>query len=221
MSTCLIIFAKSPIPGKVKTRVTPHITPTDAAKLYEAFIADIVSNALKQQCERIIVAYTPLHSETSFRKICGQSIHYIPQEGYGLGERMKNAFRYAFNKGSKRVVIIGTDSPTLPLLYIRNAFSALEEVPITIGPTFDGGYYLIGLSEQNEDIFDGIEWSTSSVFSQTLARIKSLNKKVNLLSPWYDVDTPEDLEFLRSHIIAMKLSGASDVPVNTMQFLKI
>ncbi len=221
MSTCLIIFAKNPIPGKVKTRITPHITPTDAAKLYEAFIADIVSNALKLQCERIVVAYTPLNAEASLHEICGQSIHYIPQEGYGLGERMKNAFRHAFNKGSKSVVIIGTDSPTLPLPYIRNAFSALEEVPITIGPTFDGGYYLIGLSEQNEDIFDGIEWSTSSVFSQTLARIRSVNKKFYLLSPWYDVDTPEDLKFLRSHIIAMKLSGASDIPINTMQFLKI
>ncbi len=221
MSTCLIIFAKNPVPGKVKTRITPHITPTDAAKLYEAFIADIVSNALKLQCERIVVAYTPLNAETSFHKICGQSIHYIPQEGYGLGERMKNAFRHAFSKGSKSVVIIGTDSPTLPLPYIRNAFSALEEVPIAIGPTFDGGYYLIGLSEQNEDIFDGIEWSTSSVFSQTLAKIRSVNKKFYLLSPWYDVDTPEDLEFLRSHIIAMKLSGASDIPINTMQFLEI
>ncbi len=221
MSTCLIIFAKNPIPGTVKTRITPHITPTDAAELYKAFIADIVSNALKLPCEQIVIAYTPLNAETSFHRMCGQSINYIPQEGHDLGERMRHAFRYAFNKGSKRTVIIGTDSPTLPLSYIRKAFSVLEEVPITVGPTFDGGYYLIGLSEQNDDIFDGIEWSTSNVFSQTLTRIKAINKKIYLLPPWYDVDKPEDLEFLRSHILAMKMSGASDIPINTMQFLKI
>ncbi len=221
MSTCLIIFAKNPIPGKVKTRVTPHITPTDAAELYKAFIVDIVSNTLILKCDRIVIAYTPLNAETSFHEICGQSINYIPQEGYDLGERMKNAFRYTFDKGSKRTVIIGTDSPTLPLSYIRKAFSVLEKVPITIGPTFDGGYYLVGLSEQNNDIFDGVEWSTSRVFSQTLTRIKALNKQFYLLPPWYDVDTPEDLKFLRSHILAMKLSGASDIPMSTMQFLKI
>ncbi len=221
MSTCLIIFAKNPIPGKVKTRITPHISPIDAAELYKAFIADIVNNALKLNCERIVIAYTPLNAETSFHRICGQSINYIPQEGYDLGERMKNAFRHAFNKGLKRTVVIGTDSPTLPLSYIRKAFNVLEEVPIAIGPTFDGGYYLIGLSEQSDDIFDGVEWSTSNVFSQTLTKIKAMNKQFYLLPQWYDVDTSEDLEFLRSHILSMKLSGASDIPINTMRFLKI
>jgi rSAM/selenodomain-associated transferase 1 len=221
MSTCLIIFAKNPVPGKVKTRIIPHITPIDAAELYKAFIADIVSNTLKLKCERIVIAYAPLNSQATFHRMCGQSINYIPQEGDDLGERMKNAFSYTFNKGSKRTVIIGTDSPTLPMSYIRKAFSVLEEKPVTIGPTFDGGYYLIGLSEQNDDIFDGIEWSTSTVFSQTLAKIKAMNKELYLLPPWYDVDTPEDLKFLRSHIFAMKLSGALDIPINTMQFLKI
>ncbi len=221
MSTCLIIFAKSPIPGKVKTRITPYITPTNAAELYKAFIADILSNAFKLKCERIVIAYTPLNAETSFHRMCGQSINYIPQEGNDLGERMKNAFKHAFNEGLKRTVIIGTDSPTLPVSYIRKAFSALERVPITIGPTFDGGYYLIGLSEQNDVIFDGVEWSTSSVFSQTMTRIKAIKKQFYLLPPWYDVDKPEDLEFLQSHILAMKLSGASDIPIKTMQFLKI
>ncbi len=221
MSTCLIIFAKNPVPGKVKTRIIPHITAIDAAGLYKAFITDIVSNTLKLSCERTIIAYTPLNSQATFHHIYGQSINYIPQKGNDLGERMKNAFRYSFNEGSKRTVIIGTDSPTLPISYIQKAFSVLEKIPITIGPTFDGGYYLVGLSEQNYEIFDGIEWSTPSVFSQTLTKIKTTNKQFYLLSPWYDVDTPEDLTFLRSHIVAMKMSKASDLPINTMQFLKI
>ncbi len=221
MSTSLIIFAKSPIPGKVKTRLTPYITPTEAAELYKAFIADIICNAHKLRCEQITIAYTPANAETAFHGICGQSVSYIPQKGDDLGERMKNAFKHSFNKGSTRTVIIGTDSPTLPLSYIQNAFDALKEVPITIGPTFDGGYYLIGLTEQNDVIFDGIDWSTSKVFGQTLTKIQAINKQLYVLPPWYDVDTLDDLEFLRSHIQAMKYSDASDIPDKTMQSLKI
>lgn len=221
MSTSLIIFAKSPIPGKVKTRLTPHITPTEAAELYKAFIVDIIGNTHKLKCERVTIAYTPSNAEATFHSICGQSVDYLPQKGHDLGERMKSAFKHSFDKGSKRTVIIGTDSPTLPSSYIQKAFDALKEVPVTIGPTFDGGYYLIGLSEQNNSIFDGIDWSTSKVFGQTLARIQAMNKQLYVLPPWYDVDTPDNLEFLRSHIQAMKHSGTSDLPGKTMQSLGI
>ena len=221
MSTSLIIFAKSPVPGKVKTRLTPDITPTKAAELYKAFITDIICNTHKLKCERVTIAYTPSNAEATFHSMCGQSVDYLPQKGYNLGERMKNAFRHSFDKGSKRTVIIGTDSPTLPLSYIQKAFDALKEVPVTIGPTFDGGYYLIGLSEQNAAIFDGVDWSTSKVFSQTLTRIQAINKQLYVLPPWYDVDTSDNLEFLRSHIRAMKLSGTSDLPSKTMQSLEI
>jgi uncharacterized protein len=221
MSTCLIVFAKSPIPGKVKTRLAPHITPTKAAELYEAFIADTISTALKMKCKRITVAYSPGYDEKTFQRLCGQSVDYLPQKGHNLGERMKNAFKHSFDTGFERIVIIGTDSPTLPLSYIRDAFDVLKEVPVTIGPTFDGGYYLIGLSEQNDTIFDAIEWSTSSVFSQTLTKIKTANKKLCILPPWYDVDTPDSLEFLRSHLLSMKMSGNKDIPEKTLRFFKI
>ena len=221
MSTSLIIFAKSPIPGKVKTRLTPCITPTEAAELYKAFIIDIIGNTHKLKCERVTIAYTPSNEEATFYSICGQSVDYLPQKGHDLGERMKNAFKHSFDKGSKRTVIIGTDSPTLPSSYIQKAFDALKEVSVTIGPTLDGGYYLIGLSEQNDAIFDGIDWSTSKVFGQTLTRIQVVNKQLYVLPPWYDVDTPDNLEFLRSHIQAMKLSGSTDIPDKTMLSLKI
>ncbi len=221
MSTRLIIFAKSPIPGKVKTRLTPDITPAEAAELYKAFIIDIVGTAYNLQCEQVAIAYTPSNAETAFHSICGQSVSYFPQQGHDLGERMKNAFKHSFARGSKRTIIIGTDSPTLPLSYIQKAFDALKEVPVTIGPTFDGGYYLIGLSEQNCTIFEGVDWSTSRVFSQTLTRIEEANKPLYVLPPWYDVDTLDNLEFLRSHIHAMKLSGSSELPGKTMQFLKM
>jgi Uncharacterized protein conserved in bacteria len=221
MSTSLIIFAKNPIPSKVKTRLTPYINPTEAAELYKAFITDITCNTHKLKCDQVTIAYTPSNAEAAFHSICGQSVDYLPQKGDNLGERMKNAFIYSFDNGSKRTVIIGTDSPTLPSSYIQKAFDALKEVPVTVGPTFDGGYYLIGLSGQNDAIFDGIDWSTSKVFGQTLTRIQAINKQLYVLPPWYDVDTPDNLEFLRSHILSMKMSGTSELPKKTMQFLKM
>ncbi len=221
MSTNLIIFAKRPIPGKVKTRLIPYITPTEAAELYKAFVTDIICNAHKLECDQVTIAYTPSNAEAAFHSICGQSVNYLPQKGHDLGERMQNAFLDSFENGPKRTVIIGTDSPTLPLTYIRKAFDALKEVPVTIGPTFDGGYYLIGLSEQDDAVFEGVDWSTSRVFSQTLARIQAINKQLYVLPPWYDVDTPDNLEFLRTHILSMKMAGSKDIPEKTMQFLKI
>ncbi|GAX60316.1 hypothetical protein SCALIN_C10_0076 [Candidatus Scalindua japonica] len=221
MSTSFIIFAKGPIPGKVKTRLTPILSPPAAAELYKAFIADIVSNTHKLKCNQVTIAFTPPNAEATLQGICGKSVNYLQQEGHNLGERMKNAFKHSFDKGSKRTVIIGTDSPTLPLTYIRDAFEALKKVPVTIGPTFDGGYYLIGLSEQNDSIFEGVDWSTSTVFSQTLSRIQEISKPLYVLPPWYDVDTPDNLEFLRSHIMSMKMGGNKDIPEKTLQFLKI
>jgi len=221
MSTSLIIFVKSPIPGNVKTRLTPYITSTEAAELYKAFIADIVCNVHELKCEQITIAFTPSDAEATLHSVCGQSVDYLPQKGDNLGERMKNAFKHSFHKGSTRTVIIGTNSPTLPLSYIQKSFDALKEVPVAIGPTFDGGYYLIGLSEQNDAIFDGVDWSTLKVFGQTLTRIQAINKQLYVLPPWYDVDTTDNLEFLRSHIQAMKHSGVSDIPDKTMLSLKI
>ncbi len=221
MCTSLIIFAKDPVPGKVKTRLAPYVTLTDAAELYKAFIADTISKTDRLECEQVTIAYTPSNAESRFRAICGQSVNYIPQKGHNLGERMKNAFTHSFDKGPGRTVIIGTDSPTLPVSYLRDAFDVLKEVSVTIGPTFDGGYYLIGLSERNDTILDEIDWSTSRVFSQTLTKIQSINRQFHVLPPWYDVDTSDNLEFLRSHILSMKMSGNEDIPEETSRLLKV
>jgi rSAM/selenodomain-associated transferase 1 len=163
MSACLVVFVKDPIPGRVKTRLTPRITPDEAAKLYKAFTLDIISNARKlkrNSVNNVTVAYTPIGAEKAFRKLAKQPTNFLPQKGKNLGERMKNAFKQSFAEGAKRVVIIGTDSPTLPVSYIQKAFDILKKIPVVIGPTFDGGYYLIGLSGLNDDIFDGIGWCT-------------------------------------------------------------
>jgi hypothetical protein len=221
METALIMFAREPVSGKVKTRLSPYNSPQKAADLYRAFIVDIVNNLKKLKNQDLTMAYTPTSSETAFHELLGRSIALFPQRGVTLGDRLKNAFQDFFGKGVKRVIIIGTDSPTLPISYIKEAFNALLKVPIVIGPTFDGGYYLIGLSEFAGEIFAGVEWGSVHVFSQTIARIRDLNKKFHLLPPWYDIDTPRDLAFLQSHLLAMKLGGSKEIPTKTYQFLQV
>jgi uncharacterized protein len=221
MSACLVVFAKDPVSGRVKTRLTPCITPEEAARLYKVFIIDIISNVSNLKCNNVTIAYTPIGAEKSLRKLVEHPANFFPQKGKNLGERMKNAFKQSFAEGAKRVVIMGTDSPTLPISYIQKAFDVLKKIPIVLGPTFDGGYYLVGLSKRNDDIFDGIGWSTSRVFGQTLSRIKSMNAQVYVLPPWYDVDTSEDLEFLKSHLLAMRMSGIEEIPERTTHLLKI
>lgn len=221
MDTSLIMFAKEPVPGKVKTRLIPHMSPQKAAELYKAFIVDTVADLTKLKVQALTIAYTPASHTTAFHELVGQLIPLFPQRGETLGERLKNAFQDSFCKEIKRVVIIGTDSPTLPTPYIKEAFYALRNVPIVIGPTFDGGYYLIGLSQFTGEIFDGIAWGAATVFCQTIERIKKLNLEFHLLPPWYDIDTPSDLLFLRSHLLAMKLSGCREIPIKTSQFLEI
>ncbi len=222
MDTSLILFARAPVSGKVKTRLTPHISSQKATDLYKAFIIDIVTSLKKLKGQDLTIAYTPDSShDTSFHGLVGRSIPLFSQRGDTLGERLKNAFQDSFCKETKRVIIIGTDSPTLPVSYIKEAFHALRDVPIVIGPTFDGGYYLIGLSEFTGEIFDDIEWGSAYVFSQTITRIKELNKQLYVLPPWYDIDTPSDLSFLRTHLLSMKLCGSTDLPNKTSQLLKI
>ncbi len=221
MSTSLVVFAKNPISGKVKTRLIPGISSDGAAELYKAFILDTINKINRLKCRKASIAYTPHGAERAFRKLAGRSIILLPQKGRNLGERMKNAFIHSFAEGAKRVVIIGTDSPTLPISLIQKAFDVLKKTPIVIGPTFDGGYYLIGLSRPNYKIFNGIKWSTSMVFDQTLSKIKASEKQLCVLPPWYDVDTSDNLNFLKTHILAMKMSGLEDMPDNTARFLNI
>lgn len=221
MNDFLIIFAKNPRPGKVKTRLIPHLTPKAAAELYKAFLIDIVNSTHDLNCSKVIIAYTPSDAEEAFRSLIGGEVDYIQQKGRNLGGRMRNAFNRSFAGGAERVVIIGTDSPSLPITYIQKAFKMLKKTSVVIGPTFDGGYYLIGLSKPNDYIFTGIKWGTSKVFGQTLERINTVKESLCLLPPWYDIDTSKDLEFLKSHLLAMKMSERKDLPENTLQLLNI
>ena len=224
MKICVIVFAKNPVPNQVKTRLIPTLSPEQAATLYTAFLTDWCETLSKLSEVDLVIAYTPAEAESDLRALIGDNAIYIPQTGTDLGERLTSATQWAVEQGYAKILLVGSDSPTLPISYISQAFTQLDSRDITIGPSTDGGYYLIGFSVANVAIavpfvFEDIAWSTADVFQQTVTRIRSLEATVGLLPPWYDIDTAEDLAFLRAHLSAMRLAGDTVQAVKTESLL--
>lgn len=200
--TALVIFAKAPIPGQVKTRLCPPLTPDEAATLHGSFVLDTLERTkaavgkLKLPIDRYLAcAPSPGHV---FFKIMEerQGVKLIDQVGDDLGARMHHVVEAMFSRGYRRTIIIGTDVPTVPLEYLRQALTLLENHDLTIGPALDGGYYLIGMSKTVPELFADMPWSTDQVLRRTQENAATLGLKTALLQPWRDVDTPADLEAL-------------------------
>ncbi len=225
MDTCVIVFAKNPIPNQVKTRLIPKLSAEQASALYKAFLSDWCEALAGLSTIDLIVAYTPKGCKLDMQTIICNAVAYIPQTGDDLGERLTSATEWGSENGYERIIITGSDSPTLPLDYIVQAIDGLASCDVVIGPSVDGGYYLIGFSKQNltvavPTIFEGIAWSTKDVLQQTVKRIKTIHAKLHLLPVWYDVDTPDDLDFLHAHLSAMRIVEDTVQTVRTESILR-
>lgn len=212
IACCTIVFAKNPVPNQVKTRLCPVLSPEQAASLYQAFLIDWCSALSKLPANDLVIAYAPPDSLRELQALIGEHAIYIPQPNCGLGERLISASQWACAKNCRKFLLVGSDSPTLPIAYIERAVELLESRDVVIGPSMDGGYYLIGFSRIGADraipsIFQDIAWSTPHALRQTLEKVAAINARLGLLPPWYDVDTPSDLRFLRDHLFAMRLAG--------------
>jgi uncharacterized protein len=212
VSHCIIVFAKEPIPNRVKTRLLPALSPEQAASLYKAFLVDWCATLSKLETADLVIAYTPPEGKSALQTLIGEDAIYIPQVGADLGERLGNAGQWACEQKYQKFLFVGSDSPTLPIQYVKEAFKQLESCDVVVGPSMDGGYYLIGFSADGAElvipsIFEGISWSSEVVFRQTLEKLQSANARLGLLPPWYDVDTPAELQFLRDHLLGMRLAG--------------
>ena len=198
----LVIFAKAPIPGEVNTRLCPPLTPDEAATLHGSFVLDMLERTkvavakLKLPIDRYL-ACAP-SSTLVFFKIMEerQGVALINQIGDDLGARINQAFETMFSRGYTRVLIVGTDVPTLPLDHYKQALALLETNDLVLGPALDGGYYLIGLKRMVPDLFVGIPWSTERVLGLTKTNATNLGLRTALISPWRDVDTIDDLHAL-------------------------
>jgi rSAM/selenodomain-associated transferase 1 len=193
------IFAKYWQPGAVKTRLARYIGDDAAATLHRACLETLLVR-FAQLADRRVLAYSPSERGREFAAIAGPSWQTQPQVSGDLGRRMSHYFATSFATGCSAVVLIGSDSPTLPQQFVNDAFDRLQSTDAVLGPADDGGYYLIGLSHYVAEVFEGIDWSTANVRKQTLERFTMAGCRCDLLAPWYDVDTPADLDRLRAEL---------------------
>lgn len=191
----LIVFAKVPEPNKVKTRLTTLVSPEWAANLYEAFLMDAID--LYRTFPVDVRLYFTDMKEKVPEKFAPAGVALFTQKGRGLGNRMATAFAETFVQGYERAVIIGTDHPTLPVSFVEEAFRQIEDpYSITIGPSEDGGYYLLGMNEFYPQLFRDMTYSHDQVFNETVSRAGQTSASLNVLPVWYDVDTPDTLQKL-------------------------
>ena len=197
MNASLIVVAKKPEPGFTKTRLCPPFTPEAAAEFYGCMMRDTMALAVKLRGVDLTLAFTPSSAIDYFHKLVPDGFHLIPQKGANLGERLANALVHHLELGYRKAVIMNSDGPTLPLAYLEEAFSKLDQVDVTLGMGHDGGYYLMGLKQLYPELFQNIAWSTERVIPQTLEVCRRLKLKAHRLPEWYDVDVRADLKRLR------------------------
>lgn len=191
--TAVIVFAKAPRPGLVKTRLAKEIGSAHAAAVYRAVGSQVVAAVGANY--PITVWYEPKDALEEMRAWLGEW-EYQPQAEGDLGARMSHAFEVHFERGDRPVIIVGADAPGVDAAVIGQAVVALRSCDTVLGPALDGGYYLIGLNELLGRLFDGIAWGGAAVLSDTLNRLHSVGKSATLLHPLRDVDTLTDLQAL-------------------------
>jgi len=190
----ILLFVKYPERGRVKNRLAIDLDETFVLQLYTYFVEDILTELKKIQA-KVIICYFPTSHLTKFQQWLGPSYHYIAQQGADLGERMQHCFTSAFSTGFEKVLVIGSDSPDVPIDFYEKAFSSLDLYDAVIGPCVDGGYYVYGCKNQSFilELFSNIPWSTPLVFEKTMSVLKHHNQKIYELPIWNDVDTYDDL----------------------------
>ena len=201
MTDCLGLFAKFWQPGAVKTRLAATLGDVESARIYQQFVLTLLDR-LANIAQHQYLCFTPGEHKPDFERISPEPWQLEPQTEGDLGLRMQTFFQNKLSDGHQRVVLLGTDSPNVPIDYIRQAFQDLQTHDVVLGPTEDGGYWLIGLSTEVPKLFANIPWGTEQVFEKSIAALKATNHSYSLLPTWYDVDVLEDLARLKSDLQA-------------------
>ncbi len=216
-------MTKAPRAGAVKTRLTPPLTHEEAATLNSCFLRDMAAAVSKAgEQTRGIACYTPLGAEEIYQDLLPPDFQLLAQRGDNLAERLIGAMQDLFAIGFASVCLMNSDSPTVPAAVFSEAANILAkpDSQMVIGPSDDGGYYLIGLKREQPRIFEGINWSTSRVLEQTLQRAAELELQVHLLPPGYDVDDSDTLRRLCQELLGPNELGKSNAAPATEKFLR-
>ena len=213
----IAIMAKAPEAGQVKTRLVPPLSREEAADLYRCLLLDKLLQVGQLQGVDSYVAYTPAEALPVMRALAPPPFTLIPQSGADLGDRLHRLSAILLDRGHPGVIIIDSDTPTLPTAYLLQAIERLQgpSSDLVLGPAEDGGYYLVGLKRPCRTLFDGIQWSGPTVLTDTLRRATAQQLQVATLPSWFDVDTADDLRRLR---LDLAMNGNALAP-HTRAFL--
>lgn len=211
------IMAKTPRAGEVKTRLCPPFRSNEAAELYRCFLLDKIEQVRGLTTVSQAISYTPLEGKAYFEELAPGFV-LIPQEGPDLGTRLAHSFDQLFAQGYAAAMAIDSDTPTLPTHFLEEAFDLVTTptIDLVLGPSDDGGYYLIGLRRVYRELFEDMPWSTTQVMPETIRRAEAKGLTVACLPTWFDVDTADDLERLQASL----RSSRTDAARHTRAFFK-
>ncbi len=202
MKKALIIFVKAPVPGTVKTRLQADIGPEKTVEVYKSFVTKLTSQCTRLKGVDRFLGCAPSQDHIFLREIASSyGMKMFNQRGKTLGERIFNAFRHCARKGYSEIVLIGSDSPSMPVNFIKKAFSDLIKNDFVIGPCFDQGLYLIGVRKEKINVISrSIKLDTGKDVSGILNKIRQVDVSLSMLPFWYDVDNIDGFSFLKSHL---------------------
>lgn len=198
----LVVMAKGPAAGQTKTRLMPLLSGEEAALLYRCLLLDTLELIARVPGVQPVVAYTPASARQALEAMAPPGFEFMAQRGDTLSDRLAHVMAECHRRGYQQFAALDSDSPTLPLSCLSQAFALLDDPAndVVIGPCDDGGYYLIGMRKPYPELFLGIVTSTSTVTAETLERAEQAGLAVALLPVWYDVDTPADLARLAAEL---------------------
>jgi uncharacterized protein len=218
-ANALVIMAKAPLAGQVKTRLLPTLSPERAARLAKALLVDQLNHVRQMESADLYLAFAPEEARLLMEQLAPPLFGLFPQQGPDLGARMQGVFEKLFRAGYRNIVLIGSDLVAVPLRFFDQAYRYLEsrQQRVILGPSRDGGYYLIGCNQPTPELFGEMRWSHDAVLTQTLAKLEGLKIAHELLPGWLDVDTPDDVRALRTALDSPALANAMPETANLLK----
>jgi uncharacterized protein len=197
----LVIMAKAPRPGAVKTRLTPSLSPAAVTDFYCCLLDDTLALARSLKLGGVEVAVMCPESDVDeLAQLAGKAASVVPQKGEGLAAGLDSVFAHFAEGHQRRIIAFNSDSPHLPRSVLEDAFETLAAHDVVVGPTHDGGYYLVGAKASHPTLFAGDGMGTSSALERLLSRARALELSVGFAYPFYDIDVADDLTRLAEEL---------------------